>query len=47
MEIVWALGHLVSLLSAATNNCKLSAAAGPLLHTEKPVHKISVNLCQR
>ena len=38
-EIVWALGHLISLLSTAANHCKLSAAAGPLLHIEKPVHK--------
>ena len=28
-------------------NCKLSVVAVPLLHIEKPVHKISVNLCQR
>ena len=28
-------------------NCKLFAVARPLLHIDKPVHNISVNLCQR
>ena len=47
-------GHYVTLSvyctqqpGAAAKHCKLSAAAGPLLHIEKPVHNISVNLCQR